>query len=107
LTSPSPGDAWLAKLVEMIAEAMQNGFVLVLVGSEGVGPWFVVEYYEAMDDLVSIGKGDIIPIMLNDSVAPGLPFWRFLTPFDFKGSDFAQNMRRLILELKTRKRTEV
>jgi TIR domain-containing protein len=107
LTSPLPGDAWQAKLAETIAEAMQNGFVLVLVGSGGVGPWVVVEYYEAMDDLVSTGKGNIIPVMLNDSVAPGLPFWRSLTPFDFKGSDFAQNMRGLILELKTRKRTEV
>ena len=100
LTSPSslsPGDVLRAKLAEMIAEAMQNGFVLVLVGSGGMGSWVVLEYYEAMDDLVSTGKGDIIPIMLNDSVAPGLPFWRSLTPFDFKGSDFAQNIRRLIL----------
>jgi hypothetical protein len=81
---------------------MKDGFELMLVGKK-VGPWSAVEFYEAFDTLVTTGKGGIVPVILDDSVPPRLPFWRTLKPLDFKGTDFDGNMRRLILELKMRK----
>jgi hypothetical protein len=104
LTSPlrSLRGFWKPTFKETIAEAMQNGFSLVLVSAGELGPWVEAEYYEALDDLVTTGKGDIIPIMLDGSIEPHLAFWRKLIPFGFKGPDFKENMRRLILELKTR-----
>ena len=40
------GGLWLPKLAHAIAEA--TTFVL-LIGEKGIGPWQVIEYYEALD----------------------------------------------------------
>ena len=40
------GGLWLPELARAIAEA--TDFVL-LIGEKGIGPWQVIEYYEALD----------------------------------------------------------
>ena len=49
-TSLRAGGFWSAQLAAEIAEA--TAFVL-LVGERGIGPWQVLEYYEALDRRVS------------------------------------------------------
>jgi hypothetical protein len=50
-TSLRAGGFWLPELAKGIAEA--TAFVL-LVGEKGLGPWQVIEYYEALDRRVTL-----------------------------------------------------
>jgi hypothetical protein len=45
------GSFWLPELANEIAEA--TAFVL-LVGEKGLGPWQILEYYEALDQWLSL-----------------------------------------------------
>jgi len=69
------GGYWLPKLAEAIADA--NAFVL-FVGENGLGPWQVIEYYEALDKRVKQPDFPIVMILLEGKPAPGLPFLRQL-----------------------------
>ncbi len=69
------GGYWLPKLAEAIAEA--NAFVLY-VGENGLGPWQVIEYYEALDKRVKQPDFPIVLVLLDGRPAPGLPFLRQL-----------------------------
>src|SRR5438445_12925546 len=69
------GGFWLPKLAEEIAEA--SAFVL-LVGEKGLGPWQVIEYYEALDRRVKSPSFPVIVMLLSGQPAPGLPFLRQL-----------------------------
>jgi hypothetical protein len=58
-------------LAREIAEA--TTFVL-LVGKSGVGPWQVIEYYEALDRRVKQRDFPVVLVLLDRQQAPGLPF---------------------------------
>src|SRR5215475_6516939 len=65
------GGFWLPQLAREISDA--TAFVL-LVGEKGLGPWQVIEYYEALDRRVKQADYPVILIMLAGQTAPGLPF---------------------------------
>lgn len=69
------GGFWLPELAREIAEA--NAFVL-LIGEKGLGPWQVIEYYEALDRRVKQQGFPIVLVLLDGQPAPGLPFLRQL-----------------------------
>jgi hypothetical protein len=66
---------WLPELAREIADA--TAFVL-LVGEKGLGPWQVIEYYEALDRRVKQHDFPIVLVLLDGQPAPGLPFLRQL-----------------------------
>jgi hypothetical protein len=68
------GGYWLPRLAEAIAES--TAFVL-LVGEHGLGPWQIIEYYEALDKRVK-GGYPVILLLSDGQTAPGLPFLRQL-----------------------------
>src|SRR6202171_5112452 len=69
------GGYWLPELAKAIEEA--TAFVL-LVGERGLGPWQVIEYYEALDRRVKEANFPIVFVLLDGQSAPGLPFLRQL-----------------------------
>jgi TIR domain/Novel STAND NTPase 1 len=69
------GGYWLPELAKEIAEA--TAFVL-LVGEKGLGPWQVIEYYEALDRRVKQPDFLVVLVLLKGQPAPGLPFLRQL-----------------------------
>lgn len=69
------GGFWSAQLAQAITDA--TAFVL-LVGSEGIGNWQVLEYDEALDKRVKSPNFPVILILLEGQAAPGLPFLRQL-----------------------------
>jgi formylglycine-generating enzyme required for sulfatase activity len=69
------GGFWLAELAREIADA--SAFVM-LVGEKGLGPWQVIEYYEALDRRVKQQGFPIVLVLLDGQPAPGLPFLRQL-----------------------------
>jgi formylglycine-generating enzyme required for sulfatase activity len=71
------GGFWLPELAKEIAAA--TAFVL-LVGENGVGPWQIAEYYEAIDRRVKDQNFPVIFVLLDSptAAAPGLPFLRQL-----------------------------
>ncbi|HEY5066928.1 MAG TPA: TIR domain-containing protein, partial [Xanthobacteraceae bacterium] len=69
------GGFWLPELAKEIAEA--TAFVL-LVGEKGLGPWQVIEYYEALDRRVKQHDFPVVLVLLDGQPAPGLPFLRQL-----------------------------
>ena len=69
------GGYWLPRLADEIAKA--TAFVL-LVGEKGLGPWQVVEYYEALDKRVTTPDFPVVLVLLEGQPAPGLPFLRQL-----------------------------
>jgi tetratricopeptide (TPR) repeat protein len=69
------GGYWLPKLAEAIAEA--SAFILY-VGENGLGPWQVIEYYEALDKRVKQPDFPVVLVLLDGKPAPGLPFLRQL-----------------------------
>jgi len=69
------GGYWLPELARGIEES--TAFVL-LVGEHKLGPWQVMEYYEALDKRVKARDFPIILVLLGDQAAPGLPFLRLL-----------------------------
>jgi formylglycine-generating enzyme required for sulfatase activity len=69
------GGFWLPELAHEIAEA--TAFIL-LVGEKGVGPWQVMEYYEALDRRVKERDFPVVVLLLDGQQAPGLPFLRQL-----------------------------
>jgi formylglycine-generating enzyme required for sulfatase activity len=74
-TSLRAGGFWLPELAKGISEA--TAFVL-LVGEKGLGPWQVIEYYEALDRRVKQHDFPVIFVLLDGQPAPGLPFLRQL-----------------------------
>jgi hypothetical protein len=74
-TSLRAGGFWLPELAKGIAAA--TAFVL-LVGEKGLGPWQVIEYYEALDRRVKQHDFPVILVLLDGVPAPGLPFLRQL-----------------------------
>jgi formylglycine-generating enzyme required for sulfatase activity len=74
-TSLRAGGFWLPELAKGIAAA--TAFVL-LVGEKGLGPWQVIEYYEALDRRVKQHDFAVILVLLDGVAAPGLPFLRQL-----------------------------
>jgi TIR domain len=75
LKSLRAGGLWLPELARAIAEA--TAFVL-LIGEKGIGPWQVIEYYEALDRRVKEHDFPLILLLLEGQPAPGLPFLRQL-----------------------------
>jgi formylglycine-generating enzyme required for sulfatase activity len=69
------GGFWLPELAKGIDEA--TAFVL-LVGQKGIGPWQVIEYYEALDRRVKQPDFPLVLVLLDGVPAPGLPFLRQL-----------------------------
>lgn len=69
------GGFWLPQLAEEIASS--TAFAL-LVGETGIGPWQVMEYYEALDRRVKEPDYPVILILSAKRPAPGLPFARQL-----------------------------
>src|SRR5262245_22543611 len=69
------GGYWQPVLAEEIARA--KAFVL-LVGEHGLGPWQILEYYEALDRRVSAPDFPLVLVLLAGQSAPGLPFLRQL-----------------------------
>jgi hypothetical protein len=69
------GGLWLPELARAIAEA--TVFVL-LVGEKGIGPWQIMEYYEALDRRVKQHDFPVVIVLLDGQPAPGLPFLRQL-----------------------------
>src|SRR5437868_10761268 len=56
------GGYWLPELAKEIGEA--TAFVL-LVGAKGIGPWQVMEYYEALDKRVKVPDFPVILVLLD------------------------------------------
>src|ERR1700740_1320723 len=69
------GGLWLPELARAIAEA--TAFIL-LIGEKGIGPWQVIEYYEALDRRVKENDFSVVLVLLEGEPAPGLPFLRQL-----------------------------
>jgi hypothetical protein len=69
------GGYWLPQLAAEIAEA--TAFIL-FVGDHGIGPWQVLEYYEALDKRVKNADFQVMLLLLDGQPAPGLPFLRQL-----------------------------
>jgi formylglycine-generating enzyme required for sulfatase activity len=69
------GGFWSAQLAKAIADA--TAFIL-LVGSQGIGNWQVLEYDEALDKRVNSPDFPVILILLEGQPAPGLAFLRQL-----------------------------
>jgi hypothetical protein len=69
------GSFWQPQLAEELANS--TAFVL-LVGETGVGPWQVMEYYEALDRRAKESNYPVILILSAKRPAPGLPFARQL-----------------------------
>src|SRR5580704_10409887 len=69
------GGFWLPELARELTEA--TAFVL-LVGEKGLGPWQVIEYYEALDRRVKQHDFPVVLVLLDGRPAPGLPFLRQL-----------------------------
>jgi hypothetical protein len=69
------GGFWTAQLAEEIADA--TAFIL-LVGEAGLGPWQVLEYYEALDRRAHSQNFPLILVLLEGRTAPGLAFLRTL-----------------------------
>jgi formylglycine-generating enzyme required for sulfatase activity len=69
------GGFWLPQLAEEIANS--TAFALV-VGETGIGPWQVMEYFEALDRRVKEPDYPVILILSAKRPAPGLPFARQL-----------------------------
>src|SRR5579862_2854584 len=69
------GGYWLPQLAQEIDEA--TAFIL-FVGSKGIGPWQVLEYYEALDKRVKNPNFPVVLLLLEGQPAPGLPFLRQL-----------------------------
>jgi conflict system STAND superfamily ATPase len=66
---------WLPELARAIEEA--TAFVL-LIGEKGIGPWQVIEHYEALDRRVKENDFPVVLVLLEGQPAPGLPFLRQL-----------------------------
>src|SRR3954469_24916685 len=49
-----------------------------VVGERGLGPWQLLEYYEALDRRVKAPGFPIVLLLLKGQPAPGLPFLRQL-----------------------------
>jgi hypothetical protein len=75
LKSLRAGGLWLPDLARAIAEA--TAFVL-LIGENGIGPWQVIEYYEALDRRVKEHDFPLILVLVEGQPALGLPFLRQL-----------------------------
>jgi hypothetical protein len=69
------GGYWLPQLATEITEA--TAFIL-FVGEHGIGPWQVLEYYEALDKRVKNPDFPVMLLLLDGQPAPGLPFLRQL-----------------------------
>ena len=69
------GGYWQPVLAQEIANA--TAFLLI-VGENGVGPWQVLEYYEALDKRVKSPEFPVVLVLLEGQPAPGLPFLRQL-----------------------------
>jgi hypothetical protein len=69
------GGYWLPTLADEINTA--DAFLL-LIGEKGLGPWQVLEYYEALDRRVKQPGFPVIVLLLQGQPAPGLPFLRQL-----------------------------
>lgn len=69
------GGLWLPELARAIDEA--TAFIL-LIGEKGIGPWQVIEYYEALDRRVKENDFPVVLVLLEGQAAPGLPFLRQL-----------------------------
>ena len=69
------GSYWLPTLAERIADA--TAFALI-VGENGLGPWQVMEYYEALDRRVKAPDFPVVLVLLEGQAAPGLAFLRQL-----------------------------
>jgi formylglycine-generating enzyme required for sulfatase activity len=69
------GGLWLPQLAEEIANS--TAFAL-LVGEAGIGPWQVMEYYEALDRRVKEPSYPVILILSAKRPSLGLPFARQL-----------------------------
>ena len=69
------GGYWQPVLAQEIANA--TAFLLI-VGEKGVGPWQVLEYYEALDKRVKSPEFPVVLVLLEGQPAPGLPFLRQL-----------------------------
>src|SRR4051812_19697050 len=69
------GGFWSEQLVKEIAEA--TAFVL-LVGENKLGPWQVMEYFEALDRRAKEPDFPVVLVLREGQPAPGLPFLRHL-----------------------------
>jgi hypothetical protein len=69
------GGFWLPELAKGISEATA---FLLLIGEKGLGPWQVIEYYEALDRRVKQHDFPVMLVLLDGKPAPGLPFLRQL-----------------------------
>ena len=69
------GGFWSAQLAQEIADA--TAFVL-LVGSQGIGNWQVLEYNEALDKKLRFPNFPLTLVLLEGQSVPGLPFLRQL-----------------------------
>jgi formylglycine-generating enzyme required for sulfatase activity len=69
------GGFWSAQLAKEIADS--TAFIL-LVGTQGIGNWQVLEYNEAFDRRVNSTDYPLILVLLEGQPAPGLPFLRQL-----------------------------
>ncbi|MFZ2068208.1 MAG: tetratricopeptide repeat protein [Xanthobacteraceae bacterium] len=69
------GGYWLPSLAEGIAGA--TAFALI-IGENGLGPWQVMEYYEALDRRVKSPDFPVVLVLLEGQPAPGLAFLRQL-----------------------------
>ena len=65
------GAFWQESLAQAVGTA--DAFIL-LIGTHGVGAWQVPEYYEAHNRRVNDPAFRLVPVMLEGTSAPGLPF---------------------------------
>jgi len=98
------------QMPRLIKEAMNHGFVLLLVTKQWTTSQFAsVEYTQALEEALALEEqtvpqiNNLVPVLIEDVGVVPVAFWRLLTPIDFRGEDFEWQTRKLILELKTRR----
>src|SRR5215472_9409198 len=74
-TGLQAGGYWQPALAKAIDDA--DAFVL-LIGEGGLGPWQVIEYYEALGRRVKQHDFPVVLVLFDGQPAPGLPFLRQL-----------------------------
>jgi hypothetical protein len=88
---------WLPKLGDQIEQA--DAFLL-LVGTQGIGPWQEIEYFTAFDRHVNDKRFTLVPVIAAGAAAPGLPFLRALNWVEAPVITEDKTLHRLIAALK-------
>ena len=99
-----PGENWAAAIGTVIDEAVQHGFVLLLVSEASLQSQFCRrETLYALERAAASGRSNVVPVIISHFDQSLLPHeLRTIQYFDLTAGSFDEGMLRLIRNLKTR-----